>query len=183
MSKEISKLDQASIDIVKSINALGNTIQKHLIDLMKHVIKSGDVTPAYRFVTLLQGKLDEKGKSKSPVRPDAIKTWLRDFAFVSFGEHGAKLNKAARKSACENIDTTREHVKLATANKWNVYTKAETKVSAFDLVALIKAAVKRAEDREIAVQSGEIILPADKKDNIPHDMLDAIKLLLVATPE
>lgn len=136
-----------SIEINKSVKAIGTDIHNHLLSIMKHIAEHRDTTLATHFLNLMVNN-DKAGDSRSIVRADAVKNWFEAFAFVTWAK--AKDGKAAfklNKTALDSLDTAeamKEHVGMAKANPWNVYTKAKP-LASFDLVAAIKAAVERAE--------------------------------------
>lgn len=136
-------LKNRSIEIAKSAKSLGVEIHKHNMSIARHIAETRDVTLASHFVKLLMNSKD--GESRSIVRADAVKNWFEAFGFCTWGKtkdgkEGFKLHK----TALDQIEA--DHFKVASANPWNVYTKAKP-FQIFDLEAAIKSLVKRAADK------------------------------------
>lgn len=143
-----TELKNRSIEIAKSAKEIGKAIHLHNMAITRHIIATRDVTLATHFVTLLMNNKD--GESRSIVRADAVKNWFEAFGFCTWaktkdGKAGFKLAKTALDSLSDP-DEMKAHIKLASANPWNVYTKAKP-FQIFDLEAAIKSLVKRAEDK------------------------------------
>ena len=179
MAKKLNAIETASVLIAKNVKAVGVEIHNHLVVIMTDIVKNRNTGNAAHFLTLLVAN-DKEGNSKSVVRADAVKNWLEAFAFVRFGNKDGKLTDKLNGKALDSLVDPKEmaaHVRTAKSNPWYNYTTAKPVVP-FDIIEAIKSAVKRAEDRETKVAAGEIVLPAGKVDNIPHDFLDALKALV-----
>lgn len=148
MAKLTAKeLNATSMELAKSANDLGKQIHSHCINLMLHIEAHRDVSVADFFVGKL-AKTDKAGKENhSIIRAEAVKRWLKDFAFVSFGDKGAKLNKSAYDKA-KGTDEFKGWNMTARANAWNRYTPEPGAMTApFDIDAVIDGLIKGLEER------------------------------------
>lgn len=138
-------LNARSLELGASAKTLGVEIHKHCLNIMAHVqTASGDVSAADVLIRALSPVGKDKSKNVGVVRADAVKQWLKDFAFVSFskdektGKVSAKLNKKAFKEAA--ADDFKAHNRAAKVQPWNKYKPAENEVGAFDVDKAIQSA-------------------------------------------
>lgn len=182
MAKKLNALEIRSVELSKNVKAIGVDIHNHLVSIMLDIIKNRNTGIAAHFLKLLMNA-DKEGNSKSVVRADAVKNWLEAFAFFKYpldkktGKRADKLNKTALDSLLTPADIA-AHIKTAKANPWYKYTSAKPFDAALDIVAIIKGAVKRAEDRKVAALKGEVHLKPGAVDNMPDEMIDALKALV-----
>lgn len=180
MAKKLSVIEARSVELSNSVKAIGVEIHNHLCDIMKDIAKNRNTGVAAHFLSLLVAN-DKEGNSRSVVRADAVKAWLEAFAFCRFGSKDGKLTDKLNGAALESVLDVKamaDHVKTAKANPWNVFTKAKPFVN-FDLLAIIKGAVDRADLREKATKTGELKIPEGAKaDNIPADVLAKLRELI-----
>lgn len=182
MAKKLNVIETRSVELSKSVKAIGTEIHLHLVDIMVDIAKNRNTGIAGHFLKLLMN-VDKAGDSKAIVRADAIKNWLEAFAFAKFpidkatGKVGDKLNKSMLDALTDPKEMAL-HIKTAKANPWYAYTTAKPFDNAIDVIAIIKGAVKKAEERKQAALLGNVNLKPGAVDNIPDDLVDALKALV-----
>ncbi len=159
-------LNKRSNEIAKTASAFGKEVQIHLVDLMMHVIRGGkdgtpsmDVTPAAIFHKAVAKATVVNGKTvrHSVLRSEAIKKWLQDFAFVTFGNDKVSLNKAAFNRELK-LDNFKSHIAKAKANPWFKYQpESNATPAAFDIDAAILSMIESIERRQEAAMDPERI--------------------------
>lgn len=141
MANNAKILNARSTELAKTVAGLGKEIHVHLLNLMGHVIEHRDVTVCDIFYKAVAKSYTNKATGKeekaSIVRSEAIKRWLKDFAFVSFStDKPSTLDSKAYNAA--NGDSFKDHKARARVTVWNRYTPEPNAVTtSFELDSVI----------------------------------------------
>lgn len=178
MIKTAAELNADTKAIVSGFKDQGKALQAHLIDIALHIFEHGNVTPATRLVKALDMVTD--GESHSVIRVPAVVNWLRTFAACKSAKDGEgfELNKKMRNAVLATAEEYSAHMKEArkASNAWNKLTKAEPTSFSFDLDAVIKAVLERANNAETKAKERANGDAEQEAKNLAAIKIDADKL-------
>lgn len=162
--KTIAQLNARSIQLGKSSATLANNIHLHMVDIIQHFKAHGDATAATTLYTVMH----------SAIRRKAIVTWFEFYGGMKFVAESKKDNKVKPAHFIRNKDISFDDIDLEAAGNespWDL--EPEPQFKGFDLMAQVKALIKKAE------KMAEAEVPEDQKDKviIPSDKLAALKAL------
>lgn len=175
--KTVNELNARSAELHKTTRDVAKDIQAHLVDLMKYTAAKRDCTPAFKFLSMMEGQKD--GRKYSIVRSACIKKWLEEYAFCVPGKSakGNPTYKLATKRL-ESLDSKAllAHFKAAEkADWWKMEEEKEEKP--IDLDKLIAALIKRVESK---LDDNEVPEEVKAKYNVDQAKLEALKALVAA---
>lgn len=144
----IRALNLRSAEIAKLARTLGKDIHNHCLGIMSAVILYRNVTPAVRFIQLLD-ECDKEGNSRAIVRSNAVAKWFETFAFVRFKTEDGRI--VGGKLAAKTLDGMNEtelddNMRSAKSMPWNTLVKQE-KFNPFDLEKALATLVKNAKTK------------------------------------
>lgn len=168
--KTEKQLRARSIVLLKTTSKLGADIHAHLMDHVAFIRQTRNVTPLHDFIQSL-AMLDGEGNSRSIVRASAVKTWAEAFAFYRTDKDG---NPKLASKAMDALDDAAfgKHIAKAATNPWHKFSKDKA-WKEFDLVAMIKSLVGRAEEKRL-----EKVPEGCKPHHIPEEALKALKAII-----